>query len=378
MTLVAEIFGKSLPSLDEPCEDFLLPMCYMGVEMELEQFHTSYLNSNLRRIRKVMDNSLRNDGCELIFNSNQGYRGKELQLAIDELYKVLSKSSFDPSWRCSTHLHIDVRDLEQTEYLKFIQVCSIVEPYLISLYPDRIDNPYCRPLSSVVKSIKLNRLLSNLVNSKDLTYLGAWPKYTAINYRATREHGSVEFRIFEPVLDKETLLKYINIIMLIKDITKNLDEITIESVSSIYQERLGITLVEDSTNFNYLGKVSRYSSSDLLPWVNPIESVVDSEETVEIGIDTIDEIQDTSQVSDIPPSPPINTLPASVISEIKVLNNRHIDSLRSSINREVLVDSDGFSYFNIDGRKLYKNHTARYQSIPVQNFMYEGEYFIVL
>jgi len=241
---IGSIFEKNRNVFSyEESSDFVEPRCIIGVEVELENMKdASYFARNgVNRdsddpyfsfdgeTRGVLfgtgywnvksDGSLRDNGVEFV---TKKLFGKDLAVALNELNLYLVATTVPNSIssdRCSVHIHLDVTDLNKNEYARLLIDYAIFENVLFNYCGvHRKENLYCLPFA---KSDDFKRTLSNILTSveKDLDfkkYVNGFPKYSALNLKATSTYGSLEFRLHGGTYDMMRVKEWINIIMCLK------------------------------------------------------------------------------------------------------------------------------------------------------------------
>lgn len=221
MTTVASIFRKRIPCSTVTPHPLILGCERLGVEVELENIRSRMPASRYWEVKS--DGSLRNSGAEFVFREPLG--GKDLYDACINLDSMLYDKNPDPSWRCSVHVHIDVRDLTPSQVKKFILVYATLERILFDASGwQRYRNNFCCALGFAQQQVETlsrlwtlpdNRLLQRLVES--------WSKYSAINLIPMRTFGSIEIRISEAKWKKGQLIRHCNRMLAIKEIAKSWD-----------------------------------------------------------------------------------------------------------------------------------------------------------
>ena len=244
---IGSIFEKNRNIFSyEESSNFILPRCIIGVEVELENMKeaSNFARNGVPRrfaedgiedfsfdndTRGVLfgigywnvksDGSLRDNGVEFV---TKKLFGKDLSIALDELHDYLVANAVPnstPSDRCSVHIHLDVTDLNKTEYARLLIDYAIFENVLFNYCGvHRKENLYCLPFA---RSDDFKRTLSNILTSveKDLDfkkYVNGFPKYSALNLKATSTYGSLEFRLHGGTYDMMRVKEWINIIMCLK------------------------------------------------------------------------------------------------------------------------------------------------------------------
>ncbi|MFW3388497.1 UNVERIFIED_CONTAM: hypothetical protein RF648_21140, partial [Kocuria sp. CPCC 205274] len=106
MTTVASTFGMRVnyPSIEK--HPLIVGTHLAGVEIELENLAIEH--PSFRYWTAKNDGSLRNNGMEFVCSHPWG--GVDLYNAAVEIDGFLFGNNPDDTWRCSTHVHVDVRD----------------------------------------------------------------------------------------------------------------------------------------------------------------------------------------------------------------------------------------------------------------------------
>lgn len=216
----------------------------VGVELELENFRYDFSGDSPDKPRKtrfydvedlqglqvpskqwliVKDNSLRK-GAEFIFDGPK--KGKDIVDAFQEMKVFLNKyKRYDKparaSDRCSVHVHLDVRDLDEITLNRLIMVYVLIERVLFEyVSPLRLKNNYCR----AVTDSQFKTILANLSDRANPSYFNdalslirnSCDKYSALNLLPIQSYGTVEFRHHQGSTDMDEVLDWVNIILAIK------------------------------------------------------------------------------------------------------------------------------------------------------------------
>lgn len=219
MTTVADFLGHQQNVMTIEKSPFVVGTNLIGVEIELE-------NLRIRMPRNPVwedkhDGSLRNSGREFVLRQPLG--GKDLLGALQQIDTYLHDKNPDPSWRCSTHIHLDVRDCTVQEIKLITLGYSVYERLFFRLSGwHRYKNNFC-PAFGFAQGQILN--LSAHWNYEDRRFLdgviGCWSKYSALNMLPMAAFGSVEFRISEAKTRKGQLLRLCNRILALKELAKS-------------------------------------------------------------------------------------------------------------------------------------------------------------
>lgn len=211
---VAQTFGYGIPEACTPHVQ-VAGVTRAGIEIELENITSTNLNTNYWR--SITDGSLRNNGREFVFNGAHG--GTDLFLACVELDTFLGRQSPDGSWRCSTHVHVDVRELNATQIKNIILTYLVYEKMLFRLSGfQRYTNNFCAAFGFAQHQLQVlaqnwhldgQHFLSNIANS--------WDKYSALNLRPMASFGSIEFRSSAAEWRKGRLIRLANRFLALRD-----------------------------------------------------------------------------------------------------------------------------------------------------------------
>lgn len=216
---------------------------FIGVEIELENLGALSLarrqklqSSGLWTI--VKDGSLRNNGLEFIMcaNEQEPLKGGDIIKALEvfqefiDSYLAAGAEPPDTSKRTSVHVHLDVRDVPRQVLQRIILFYSIFEETFFKWsLPERYHNNYCRSISSHHDIVERLSYLLSLQNDVELsTILANGNKYDALNFLSIRNKGSLEFRLLKGTYDTSLILKWINMILSLKNAAYD-ETITIDS-----------------------------------------------------------------------------------------------------------------------------------------------------
>lgn len=185
----------------------------LGLEIELEN-----VSSRLRSMYWVekSDGSLRNNGREFVFRGPIG--GVDLFNALTEIGVHLRTIRPAATWRCSTHVHMDVRDLSVMELKRLILLYVIYEELLFKCSgPNRYNNNFGPAFGFAQGQIDT---LSKIWHLEGATFLdrvlNMWSKYSSLNLLPIGRFGSVEFRIANALTTSRDLLMLCNRFLLLK------------------------------------------------------------------------------------------------------------------------------------------------------------------
>lgn len=207
MSVIAEHLGVNPKNVVFKDHELLPGVGNIGIEVELENLHKKF-EQWPRPDGWVLkgDGSLR-DGMEYIFDGPQS--GDDALSSIKAIAKAFGENGVDPTFRCSTHIHLDVRDMEFVKYERLVLAYMVFEDVFFDhCQPHRRQSNFCIPFLA-------NDWLSNLFGRKVLAartdgrkFQGAsnWPKYSALNLQVTANFGSIEFRGMHGTVDEAELI----------------------------------------------------------------------------------------------------------------------------------------------------------------------------
>lgn len=202
----------------------------LGVELELEGFNARAIEEAQRHLHPLwtttQDGSLRNGGVELITNGGLG--GESLHQAFERVHALLERINYDASWRCSTHMHINMRDFTVNQVVRFMLVYAACEPVLFAHCGKfRYSSNFCVPIADSLPFHKklISRLYDNVVATRGAA--NSTVKYTAMNFqplfgdgRSRPALGTVEFRGGRPMTTTAEFVLQANLLLSIKQFVR--------------------------------------------------------------------------------------------------------------------------------------------------------------
>lgn len=188
---------------------------YCGMEVEVENILAMALlnNDNLRVGWSAKDDRSLRNGVEFI---SHPYSGEDLVWALVSLRMWMDTALRAPpsfSWRTSTHVHLNVRDLTLEELAKLILLYVVFEQSLFSFSDvNRTASVFCVPIANTPAAWNIRHFLE----SGDMQYVCrdfGWAKYGALNINRIWDIGTVEYRHMSGGLDLPKLLIWLSFIM---------------------------------------------------------------------------------------------------------------------------------------------------------------------
>ena len=251
----------------------------VGVELELENivfFSNGSLNtgSYLRNLplpnlywTPVEDGSLR-EGTEFTFKG--AMIGANITAALEEMEVFLNVfrrngKPVEITERCSVHVHLDVREMDESGLNNLILIYLLVERVIFQhVNPLRLKNNYCRPLSDSSFKYTLSEMMQ-YSKRKSLPSLSQvvkrdCDKYSALNVLPITKFGSVEFRHHHGTSDMLAIKDWINVILSLKVASYTYK---IEDLLEIYEKRGAVELLSVIFKGSKLGSLEHIVSLNI-------------------------------------------------------------------------------------------------------------------
>lgn len=211
---VGSFFGHTYnyPTLEK--HPLVLGTNLVGIEIELENIRGHFQN---RYWEQKEDGSLRNSGQEFVCRGAWG--GRDLYNAVIAMDTYLNEQEPDASWRCSTHVHLDVRDLNVKQLKNLILLYTIFEKLLFQMSGmSRYKNNFCPAFGYAQSQITTVARFWGIEGDRFFNRIaGQWVKYSSMNLVPLQRFGSVEFRIAEATYKKGNLLRLCNRYLALKE-----------------------------------------------------------------------------------------------------------------------------------------------------------------
>lgn len=214
----------------------------MGIELELEGFRgrdQEEAQSFLGEAWHVTgDGSLRNGGVEFVTAGGKG--GVDLHAAFVRINDLLARVQYDASFRCSTHMHLNMQDFTFNQVARFMLAYTCVEPVLFTFCGNyRRSSNFCVPIAESLPFHK--KLIARLYDDAIGSHSGAaCNKYTAMNFlplfdggRDRPPLGTVEFRGGRPLTTTGEFIKQANLLLALKKYVRDFNGTDDEFLASI-------------------------------------------------------------------------------------------------------------------------------------------------
>lgn len=184
---------------------------YLGIECETEGKRLPVVAGRYWRTEE--DGSLRN-GLEYV---SQPLKPVEVKAAVASLQEQITSAGgkTEYSFRCSTHVHVNVQDLTDQQLICMIFLYMMYENVFMNYVADvRIGNRFClRFQDAQYLTAEVGEFISNN-NRVSLSHAMAGLrqdrlKYAALNLYTLNKYGTLEFRALEGCGSPERITKWI-------------------------------------------------------------------------------------------------------------------------------------------------------------------------
>lgn len=169
------------------------------------------------------DGSLGPHGVEFV--SRQAFNFDRTELMLRRMKQALDDSHTTPDCTvaCSSHVHMNVQDLEVVQVLNIATTYYILEDYITRLAgPERQGNLFCLRLSD--SEVPLERLRMSIEEGLFPRGINEDVRSSALNLCSLATFGTLEFRAFRGVNDPMELLDWVTILQKIRDFSLGFED----------------------------------------------------------------------------------------------------------------------------------------------------------
>lgn len=221
---VRALVKKVALSVPKPDSRWASPDAFIGLEIETEA--CNILNHNtLAQAGWTYkeDGSLRNSGIEFVFDGPKS--GKAISTALDTFFDDPAPVVYTPNPRAAIHIHINWLDDDAGSDIgalrKLITLMYCIEPAVFEWvdstrkwcgFAAQMNELSDRKLRSLMTADSASGMSSALSEGGS----SGRNRYFGLNLAALLRYGTVEFRYFPCVTDKESVERWINFVMLAK------------------------------------------------------------------------------------------------------------------------------------------------------------------
>lgn len=203
----------------------------LGIEIEVEG---ERLPETPTYFRMERDGSLRGpEAIEYVFDKPRSLKGT--RKALDYLDKKFTerRSNFHESIRAGVHVHVNVQELNLVELYNLFTLYLLLEELLVRYCgPSRQGNLFCLRagdaeylISMLKEAVRTKRM--RLLHTDDL-------RYAAMNVKALRDYGSVEFRAMRSTRDFDAIYNWAAILLELRQAAKGWEDPT--RIISLFSE----------------------------------------------------------------------------------------------------------------------------------------------
>ncbi|CCE60776.2 amidoligase enzyme [Pseudomonas phage tf] len=192
MPTIAEFLNQNVARIQQNVVTANIGATKLGFEVELEGGNGRWPNVEGWEIKH--DGSLRN-GAEYIFDGPRG--GDVAKSRIAAFVRAMAEYGPEPTLRCSTHLHMDVREVSWDVLHKIVLAYMVFEDVFFDhCDPLRRNSNFCIPFmnNDFLSTTFGRRILASPDDHMKWDSLRRWSKYSALNLQVVSTFGSVEFR----------------------------------------------------------------------------------------------------------------------------------------------------------------------------------------
>lgn len=228
--------------------DFSRPHPHTSVGIEVEVEDLSDQPPEMKRWTTTTDGSLVN-GTEFVSDPVWGTAITDALVELSDVFKVLKPKT---SFRCSTHIHMNILDLMLPQLRRLIYLGVLYEPAFFRMHNQRLDNIFCVPVAA---SYRIQAAYVTVLEElEDRSSISLRPrrgsrehwlqsKYAAINPNNITTLGTIEYRHMGGVIDPALISDWIDILLQLKTSALLLEDEEIynpEEVWGEYRNRLDI------------------------------------------------------------------------------------------------------------------------------------------
>ena len=205
MALIADHLNIRASRITEVADGPNIPgLARLGFEVELEGGDGHW--PHIPGWATTDDGSLRGNRIEYIFDGPLG--GADAEAALVAFEAAMELYQPQPTFRCSTHVHMDMRLCDWNEYEKTVLAYMVFEDSFFD-QADRYrrNSNFCIPfMNNDWFSAQFGRkVIARAEPVHKFDGVARWTKYSALNLNVTAAHGSIEFRGSEALLTVEKL-----------------------------------------------------------------------------------------------------------------------------------------------------------------------------
>lgn len=308
----------------------------VGVEVELEGIPMA---PHLKYWEAKADGSLRNNGVEFVFSQPLG--GIDIYRAIEEFHSAMAKLGPSMTWRTSTHVHLDVRDMSVPEFRRLLLAYVGYEDVLFQLSgAHRAHSIFCPSTQAAQQQIVW---LSHILNCPEEAVLHQQygEKYSGMNIRSALERGSVEFRGSEAKWQMTNLLALVNRILTLKRLAQDFAEQDYKTmidfiINTPVQDVFGESVTSINQPFMFNKSLAFASMMDVLTLATATPQKISKPRRATVRMDQATpgdvvmvggqrEVQGFGEWLNVPPQVPENQTDQLIVERPRPIRGQRID-----------------------------------------------------
>lgn len=194
MALIAEYLGRDVTRIRMAPDGTVIPsVARLGFELELEKHDGHW--EGIEGWQQTDDGSLRGTRVEYIFDGPAS--GQVVQQRLSDMADYLKTNPPAPTFRCSTHVHMDMQNTDWNVYEKTVLAYMVFEDaFFDQVDRERRHSNFCIPFmnNDWFASYFGRNIIGQTDEHHKFHYCSRWSKYSALNLNVTAVHGTIEFR----------------------------------------------------------------------------------------------------------------------------------------------------------------------------------------
>lgn len=185
----------------------------VGIEVEVEGDN---LPTQVKGWNCTADGSLRGENVEYVLAVPSVIEEVENCLKHLNLAFLRKKSKVRDTGYAGIHVHVNVGDLTWRQLVRFVSFYYVIEPLLMEWAgEDRVDNLFCLPISAADYPLICFQHFLNLADPVALATDDI--RYSALNFKALPQYGSIEFRALRSTLDRGVILNWAKVLLKLRE-----------------------------------------------------------------------------------------------------------------------------------------------------------------
>jgi hypothetical protein len=177
-----------------------------GVELEVSDGGAAFREHGTT-FRTDRDCSVNDDGLEFVSPILQGDDGIAV---VSALCDYAAAHGWDCDESCGYHLHMDMRDVTNTQFRAIVLAYLLSESVWRGMCPNRKHNEFCQPMAVSSKQIEEMEFTSLIYHGESFA-TADYGRYCWCNMLAYDDHRTLEIRLHGGTVDKAAVVNWIKI-----------------------------------------------------------------------------------------------------------------------------------------------------------------------